>query len=118
MEALILDVQSHINHIELSQSTPYSLVIVNDGQTHLLSNMDQNTQFEIGSLTKAFGAYLVKEYVKQGQASWNDTIQKWIPLKSNLTLLDALNHQNEYPEAVLTEFLDMGVPRERLFTNN
>jgi CubicO group peptidase (beta-lactamase class C family) len=93
----------------------YAVVELRNDTPVFSTNTSIDTIFELGSLSKAFGAYMVSKYVKEGKASWSDPVKKYIPIQSDLTLLEALNHVNDYPEHLLTQLYDMGVDREVIY---
>ncbi len=120
METLVANIKQYITTIQSPNDShdQYSigLIQLNQNQPSMIfHNANPDTQYEIGSLTKAFASYCVGQYVKQGQVSWTDSVYQWIPIQSNLTLLDLVNHQNEYPESVLTQWIDMGIDRDIIY---
>lgn len=57
----------------------YGLTALSNGQ-----QINENTIFEIGSVTKVFTAYLLTDMVEQGQLSLDDPIAKFLPPDINV----------------------------------
>lgn len=68
-------------------------------------NADENTVFEIGSITKVFTGTLLAEAIRRGEVALNDSISKYlpktvkIPLRAGkeITLLDLATHSSGLP---------------------
>jgi len=65
---------------------------------------DENTFFEIGSITKTFTATLLAYYVNEGQVKLTDPVTKYLPDSvavnqslSGITLLNLINHTSGLP---------------------
>ncbi len=74
-------------------------------KTTAAKNSDENTVFEIGSITKAFTGTLLAEAVKRGEVKLDDSISKFLPstVKTptrngrEITLLDLATHTSALP---------------------
>ncbi len=68
-------------------------------------NSDENTVFEIGSITKVFTGILLAQAVKRGEVNLNDPISKFLPKTvktptrngKEITLLDLATHTSALP---------------------
>jgi len=60
-------------------------------------DLDQNTIFEIGSLTKIFTALLLSEMVARGEVALTDPISKYLPVRSWITLQELATHASGLP---------------------
>ena len=68
-------------------------------------NSDENTVFEIGSVTKVFTGMLLAEAVRRGEVKLNDPISKYLPANvktptrngKEITLLDLATHSSGLP---------------------
>jgi len=67
--------------------------------------IDENTLFEIGSVTKVFTALILADMIKKGEISLNDSIDKFLPEEVNtpsqngrtITILDLATHSSGLP---------------------
>ncbi len=96
---------------------PYAICLIDKSssapQFIMSPGVQPNTRFEIGSLSKAFGTHLVHEcYIKTNKAKWTDFFD--VQCKE-ITLLDAINHRNSYPESVYTEWLELGISPDAIY---
>lgn len=75
------------------------------GVTDKESNVppDNNTVFEIGSISKVFTAEMAQLLVEEGKMNWSDNILKYIPKNAippkddSTTLLNLVTHTSGYP---------------------
>jgi len=80
--------------------------------------LDENTVFEIGSITKAFTGILLADAAERGEASLDDPINKFLPPEMKLperngkkiTLLDLATHRSGLPR--LPENIDLSNERD------
>jgi serine-type D-Ala-D-Ala carboxypeptidase/endopeptidase len=74
-------------------------------QTPNAKNADENTIFEIGSITKVFTGTLLAEAVKRGEAQLNDPVSKYLPKNvktptyggKEITLIDLATQSSGLP---------------------
>lgn len=74
-------------------------------KTTAAKNSDENTVFEIGSITKAFTGTLLAEAVRRGEVKLDDPISKFLPKTvktptrggKEITLLDLATHTSALP---------------------
>ncbi|MFN8209158.1 MAG: serine hydrolase [Bacteroidales bacterium] len=74
-------------------------------------NMDANTAYSIGSITKNFFAPITLKFVEEGKLSLDDTLYKYLPVMKNvsygITIRQCLNHSTGLNEVLGTqEYLD------------
>lgn len=101
-------------YIQKSNTVGLNIGIIKDGKTSIYSygetargnkNLpDNNTIFELGSITKTFTATLLAYYVNQGKISLNDPIIKFLPptvaantALANIKLVNLSNHTSGLP---------------------
>lgn len=92
-------------------NTQLSMAIINPGKAHFygikkendtISTIDnQNSIFEIGSITKVFTATLLAKAIRDGKVKLNDPINTYlkVPFKNNteISFLDLANHTSGLP---------------------
>jgi len=92
----------------------YSIVHPNGNYTGFSggNNLNEDTLFAIGSISKGFAATVIAQLVYKGLIGWQDSIKKHIQFKLpsdiDLTLEQLLGHINPLPEHSLTELSEFG----------
>ncbi len=85
--------------------------------------VDENTVFQIGSVSKSFTAALVAMLVDEGKLSWNDPVRKHLPdfemydpwVSENLLVKDIMVHRTGLPGQAGTYIPNLGYDRDDIY---
>ncbi|MDR0660772.1 MAG: serine hydrolase [Prevotellaceae bacterium] len=85
--------------------------------------VNENTVFQIGSVSKSFTAALIAMLVDEGKLSWDDPIRKHLPdfemydpwVSENLQVRDVLIHRTGLPYQSGTYIPNMGYTRDEMY---
>lgn len=85
--------------------------------------VDENTVFQIGSVSKSFTAALVAMLVDEGKLNWDDPIRKHLPdfemydpwVSENMQVRDIMIHRSGLPYQSGTYIPNMGYSRDEMF---
>ncbi|WP_158253827.1 serine hydrolase [Cryobacterium sp. N22] len=89
-----------------ARDTLVTAVIDADGVTYAGLGADENTQFEIGSITKTFTALLLAQAIERGEVALTDPAGDHLDLgdstAAGVTLADLSSHRSGLPRIALT----------------
>lgn len=85
--------------------------------------VDENTVFQIGSVSKSFTAALIAMLVDEGKLNWDDPIRKHLPdfemydpwVSENLQVRDVMIHRTGLPYQSGTYIPNMGYTRDEMY---
>ena len=97
---------------QLENVPSYHVAIVDDDKSDIASYASPGhsliNRYAIGSLSKAFGAFLLHRMVKQGLCKWTDPMSMYYPVHSRVTLAQLLDHQVDCEPHLFTQMIDFG----------
>lgn len=98
----------YINYLaDLEQINSFSLIVMHDKEK--IYTHGQNKKFAIGSMSKAFGSYLLHTLIKKKLCNWDDLVSNWFHLSdSTMTIKDLVEHQVRYKPHLFTQMIDHG----------
>jgi CubicO group peptidase (beta-lactamase class C family) len=84
--------------------------------------VDENTVFQLASLSKPVGATVVSRAVHNGSVSWNDPVTHYLPwfqigdswITENVTIGDLYSHRSGLPDHAGDDLEDLGFNREQI----
>jgi CubicO group peptidase (beta-lactamase class C family) len=89
-----------------ARDTLAAAVVEPDGVTFAGLGADENTEFEIGSITKTFTALLLAQAVERGEVSLDDPVGNYLDLgdsaAADATLADLSSHRSGLPRIATT----------------
>ena len=85
--------------------------------------IDENTVFQIGSVSKSFTATIMGQLVDEGLVKWTDTVKNILPefkyydpyVTDNMQVIDIMTHKTGIGGQVGTYFPNLGYDREDCF---
>lgn len=85
--------------------------------------VDENTVFQIGSVSKSFTATIMGQLVDEGLVKWSDTVKNILPefkyydpyVTDNMQVIDVMTHSTGIGGQVGTYFPNLGYDREDCF---
>lgn len=85
--------------------------------------IDENTIFQIGSISKSFTATVLAQLVAEGQLSWNDTIKNILPdikfydkwVEDNIQVKDIMVHRTGLKGQAGTYLPNLGYDRDDIY---
>ncbi len=134
--SLVKNFESYFKQKMRYSATPgASLAIIKDDNIYLMEgygfkkntrrnkqNIDVNTVFRIGSLSKGFASILAGTYVDKKELSWNDKVQNYIPSfslrnhsqASEINLKHVLSHSTGLSYHAYTNLIEQGYSMEQI----
>lgn len=85
--------------------------------------VDENTAFQIASISKSFTAAIIAMLVDEGKLKWDDPVRKHLPdfrlhdqwATDNLQVRDIMTHRTGLPEQCLTYASKLGYSRDDVY---
>lgn len=85
--------------------------------------IDENTVFQIGSVSKSFTATVMAELVDEGLLKWSDTVKNILPdfkyydpwVTENMQVIDIMTHRSGLAGQAGTYFPNIGYDREDMY---
>lgn len=108
---------------ELIYAKGFGVKDISKSSTDSNNIIDENTVFQIGSVSKSFTAAVIASLVDEGKIKWEDTVKKILPdfrmydkwVEENIQIKDIMTHHTGIKGQMGTYIPNMGYSREDVY---